>query len=142
MSKKLNDSVIDFSALIGQLGILFTMLFWSPHPDEKYVFFTVSSVQGIVGGLQGPQLNGLYNVFFFFNQSCNVLIYTNNIFIYQKSKTHLFGQDLLVQLFMTPWMQHSPISRCGRLPRIVLHLATAVSSVTTPRSTLSWCFGC
>ncbi|KAG5682264.1 hypothetical protein PVAND_011628 [Polypedilum vanderplanki] len=55
--------IIIFGTVV-HMGIFSYLLFWRPHPDQKFVFFLISGMWGISDAVWQTQINGLYGALF------------------------------------------------------------------------------
>ena len=53
-----HDLFIPSAAMVVEIGVQFTMLFWKPHPDHVFVFFLIPMLQCVADGDWHTQLNG------------------------------------------------------------------------------------
>ncbi|XP_068230622.1 protein unc-93 homolog A-like [Palaemon carinicauda] len=51
-------------AFLINLGIMITLMYWKPHPDEAVTFFVLSGLWGVADAVWQTQINSLYGVIF------------------------------------------------------------------------------
>lgn len=44
--------------------LIFVLLYWRPHPDKPYIFFTISGLWGVGDAVWQTQVNGIYGTLF------------------------------------------------------------------------------
>jgi predicted MFS family arabinose efflux permease len=51
-------------AAVINYSMIFTMLFWTPNPQQYYVLFIIAAFWGLADAVWQTQINGKINIFF------------------------------------------------------------------------------
>lgn len=72
--------------VIIHVSLIVVLLHWKPHPDNPYVFYTVSGLWGVGDAVWQTQVNGTYN--FAFGEYSGAMVLVTTIIDDPRSSLH------------------------------------------------------